>query len=429
MDDKYLTVIALTKYLKYKFDSDDHLRTVFLKGEVSNFKAHQTGHLYFSIKDEYSKINAIMFSSSAKKLTFKPKEGDKVLLKGRVSIYESTGGYQIYVDSMELDGIGNLYIAFEKLKKELAKEGLFDSKYKKPIPKIPDKVGIITAPVGAAIKDILSTIERRFPFCETYLFPSLVQGEFAASDIAKKIKQADDFGLDVLIVGRGGGSIEDLWPFNEEVVARAIFEAKTPIISAVGHEVDFTIADFVADLRAPTPTGAAEMCVPNQIDLQNHLMQLTIRLKEAMQKKIENYSMKLKAIFNSFVLKNPQILYENKRQQIDIMNEKMKDLILQKLEIEKVRFYHLQNHYLLCNPEYLYKDSKNKLGSLIEKLELLNPLSILKKGYSLTYKDSDVIKSVKKIRKNDELIIQLSDGKVSTVVKDVKENKDEKNDI
>ena len=421
-EDKYLTVIALTKYLKYKFDTDEHLRSVFLKGEISNFKAHQTGHLYFSIKDEYSKINAIMFASSAKKLGFKPKDGDKVLLKGRVSIYESTGGYQIYVDSMEEDGVGNLYIAFEKLKKELAKEGLFDEKYKKKIPKIPSRVGIVTAPVGAAIKDILSTINRRFPFCETYLFPSLVQGELAANDIAKKIKQADEFGVDVLIVGRGGGSIEDLWPFNEEVVARAIFNAKTPIISAVGHEVDFTIADFVADLRAPTPTGAAEMCVPNQIDLENHLSQLTIRLKEAMHKKLENYDLKMKAIYNSFVLKNPQILYENKRQQIDLIEEKMKDYILKKLEKERIHLDHLQSHYLLCNPENLYKEEKSKLGTLIEKLELVNPLSILKKGYSLTYKDKEVIKSVKHIKNEDNIIIRLDDGIIDAVVKEVKEN-------
>ena len=261
--DKYLTVGALTRYIKYKIDSDEHLKTVFLKGEISNFKMHSTGHMYFSIKDETSKINAIMFARDAKNVTFEPQEGTKVLVVGRISVYESTGNYQIYVSEMLEDGVGNLYIAFEKLKEKLSKEGLFEEIHKKKIPKIPRKIGIITAPTGAAIKDILSTIKRRFPICETILFPSLVQGENASVDIVKKLKIANTYDLDVIILGRGGGSIEDLWPFNEEIVAREIFASRIPIISAVGHEVDFTIADFVADLRAPTPTGAAEMARPH----------------------------------------------------------------------------------------------------------------------------------------------------------------------
>ena len=284
--EKYLSVSALTKYLKYKFDTDEHLRLVFLKGEISNFKAHSTGHLYFSIKDETSKINAIMFSRNASNLKFNPVDGTKVLIAGRVSVYEATGSYQIYVEEMLEDGVGNLYVAFEKLKEQLSKEGLFNEKFKKPIPSIPSRIGIITAPTGAAIKDILSTIKRRFPICETILFPSLVQGENAAADIVKNIELADQYGLDVLIVGRGGGAIEDLWPFNEEQVARAIFAANTPIISAVGHEIDFTISDFVADMRAPTPTGAAEMAVPNMVDLLKHINQLKIRLNENILKKI-----------------------------------------------------------------------------------------------------------------------------------------------
>ena len=277
--DKYLTVSAVTKYLKFKFDTDEHLRTVFLKGEISNFKAHTTGHFYFSLKDEGSKINAIMFSTNAKKINFSPSEGMKVLVVGRISVYEATGGYQIYVEKMEQDGLGNLYIAFEKLKQDLAKEGLFDAAHKKTIPKIPMRIGIVTAPTGAAIKDILSTIKRRFPICETILFPALVQGENAASDIANKIDMAANYEIDTLIVGRGGGSIEDLWPFNEEIVARAIYHSKVPVISAVGHEIDYTISDFVSDLRAPTPTGAAEIAVPNMIDLVKHIEKLKFRLK------------------------------------------------------------------------------------------------------------------------------------------------------
>ncbi len=298
MNEKYLTVTSLTRYLKYKFENDENLRKVFLKGEISNFKAHTTGHLYFSIKDETSKINAIMFKSNASKLNFMPVEGMKVLVTGSVRVYEATGNYQIYVDELIEDGIGNLYVAFEELKKKLTKEGLFDSKYKKALPKIPNKVGIVTAKTGAAIKDILSTIKRRYPLCETYLFPCLVQGENAPSDIVNKIKQADKYNLDVLIVGRGGGSFEDLNCFNDEEVARTIFACNTPVISAVGHEIDFTIADYVADFRAPTPTGAAEIAVPNIIDLKNILKQYNIRLNEAMMNKTNYLKLYLDSVKN-----------------------------------------------------------------------------------------------------------------------------------
>jgi len=257
MNPNYITVTQLTKYIKYKIDNDVNLDTVYLKGEISNFKAHTRGHFYFTIKDENTRINAVMFSSSASRIKFTPTDGMKVLVTGKISVYEATGGYQIYVNEMLEDGVGNLYIAFEQLKKKLESEGLFDPAKKKKIPKIPTTIGIITAPTGAAIKDILSTIKRRWPLAKTILFPSLVQGEDAASDIVRNINLSKNFELDVLIVGRGGGSIEDLWPFNEEIVARAIYELDTPVISAVGHEIDFTISDFVADLRAPTPTGVA----------------------------------------------------------------------------------------------------------------------------------------------------------------------------
>ena len=274
MNPNYITVTQLTKYIKYKIDNDVNLDTVYLKGEISNFKAHTRGHFYFTIKDENSRINAVMFSSSASKIKFVPTDGMKILVTGKISVYEATGGYQIYVNEMLEDGVGNLYIAFEQLKKKLEQEGLFDPAKKKKIPKIPTTIGIITAPTGAAIKDILSTIKRRWPLAKTILFPSLVQGEEAASDIVRNINIAKDYDLDVLIIGRGGGSIEDLWPFNEEIVARAIYDLDIPTISAVGHEIDFTIADFVADLRAPTPTGAAEMAVPNINDVINYLKQL-----------------------------------------------------------------------------------------------------------------------------------------------------------
>ena len=245
MDNKYLSISAITRYLKAKFDLDDNLKSVFLKGEISNFKAHTSGHLYFSLKDEGSKINAIMFSRNAAKINFKPVDGTKVLVSGRISVYEPTGNYQIYVDDMEEDGVGNLYVAYEKLKQDLEKEGLFKQEHKKIIPRFPKKVGVITASTGAAVRDIITTIERRFPICEIILFPTLVQGENAKEDIVKNIKRAEDYDLDVLIVGRGGGSIEDLWAFNEEIVARAIYNCTIPTKSALGHEIDFTISDFV----------------------------------------------------------------------------------------------------------------------------------------------------------------------------------------
>ena len=415
-NNKYLTVEALTKYLKFKFDSDINLKTVYLKGEISNFKAHSTGHFYFSIKDERSKINAIMFSSHNRKLAFTPTEGMKILVRGRISIYEATGNYQIYVEEMLEDGLGNLHIAFEQLKEKLSKEGLFDNVHKKPIPKIPSRVGIVTAATGAAVKDIISTIKRRFPICEILLFPSLVQGENAAPDIVKKIKQANDYELDVLIVGRGGGSIEDLWPFNEEIVARAIFDSRIPVISAVGHEIDYTISDFVADLRAPTPTGAAEMAVPNIVDLNYSINQIKIRLNENIYKQVNFKKLYLDSIKNSFVIKNPMIMYENKQQKLDNIIEKANQLINYKIESCKVTLTNLKNNNILINPLSLYKPKQVELVNIISKLELLNPLSILKRGYTLTYIDDRIIKSINDIEDNSKLKIKFYDGTVTTVV-------------
>lgn len=422
-NDKYLSVTALTKYLKYKFDVDEHLKTVYLKGEISNFKSHTTGHLYFSIKDENSKINAIMFSANAKKIVFTPIDGMKVLVKGRITVYEATGNYQIYIDEMLEDGVGNLYIAFEQLKEKLSKEGLFDSRFKKKIPKIPSRVGVVTAQTGAAIKDILSTIKRRYPICEVILFPSLVQGEAAASDIVKNIKMAENYDLDVLIVGRGGGSIEDLWPFNEEIVARAIFESSIPIISAVGHEIDYTIADFVADLRAPTPTGAAELAVPNLVDLKKHIRQLKIRLNENVLKVINYQKLYLDSLKNSFVIKNPLIMYDNKKQKLDSIIEKLNNILKIKMDknIDKLKF--LKNSYILKNSDLLYKSKRDDLNNIIEKLELINPLKVLKRGYSVVYKDDFIINSVDNLNKSDKLKIKLSDGNVITKIEElVKDN-------
>ncbi len=419
MDDKYLTVTALTRYLKYKFDSDSNLRKVFLRGEISNFKSHTTGHLYFSIKDENSKINAIMFRTHASKLNFIPNEGMKVLVTGAISVYEATGNYQIYVEDLIEDGIGNLYVAFEKLKKKLEIEGLFDPKYKKEIPKIPEKIGIITASTGAAVRDIISTIRRRFPICQTYLFPCLVQGDSAAADIVKKIKQASTYDLDVLIVGRGGGAFEDLNCFNDEEVARTIFASKIPVISAVGHEIDYTIADFVSDLRAPTPTGAAELAVPNLVDLKHILTQYQIRLNETIMKKIKMQKLYLESFKSSFVIKNPMLLFENKKQKLDITYEKLVHIMQKHMVEKRLMLKELQNHYILKNPKQLYEPYQNKLKINIEKLELLNPLGVLKRGYSLTYHNDTLLHSVKKVQKGDSIKVKLQDGTIYTKIEEI----------
>ena len=423
MNDKYLTVTAITRYLKAKFDLDENLRNVLLKGEISNFKAHTSGHLYFSIKDENSKINAIMFSLNAAKLDFKPVDGTKVLISGHISIYEQAGNYQIYVEQMMEDGVGNLYVAFEKLKKKLEIEGLFDKAHKKPIPKVPKRVGIITASTGAAVRDIITTIKRRYPICEIILFPTLVQGENAKDDIVRNIKRAENYGLDVLIIGRGGGSIEDLWAFNEEVVARAIYECKIPTISAVGHEIDFTISDFVADLRAPTPTAAAELAVPNLVDLQNHIHQLNIRLKESILKKVNYQKLYLDSIKNSFVIKSPMLMYENKKQTVDLLSSKIKDLIFRKCENSKEKLSQIKKSYVFQNPQILYKDKYVEINNIASKLELLNPLKIIGRGYSVTYHNNQIVKSIKMVHPDDLLTIKVNDGIINTKVIDVKEEK------
>lgn len=425
VEDKYLTVSAITRYLKHRFDTDNNLKQVFLKGEISNFKAHTSGHFYFSIKDEGSKINAIMFNSNASKLNFMPQDGMKVLLTGRITVYEATGGYQIYVNDMMEDGIGNLYIAYEKLKKQLEQEGLFDKGHKKPIPAIPNRVGIITASTGAAIRDILSTIKRRYPICETILFPCLVQGDMAAPDIVKNIKKAEDYNLDVLIIGRGGGSIEDMWPFNEEIVARAIYDCTIPTISAVGHEIDFTISDFVSDLRAPTPTGAAELAVPNLIDLQKHIDQLKIRANENIMQKVNYNKLYLDSIKNSFVIKNPMIMYENKKQMLDNYLEKILTIIKHRVSQNREKLNYLQNSYILTNPHEIYNKDKIKLNNILEKLEVLNPLAILKRGYSVSYNNDEIITSINNIKLDDTIKTVFHDGIVTSKIIEIEEKNNE----
>ena len=466
MKDNYITITQLSRYLKYKFDNDKNLTNVYLKGEISNFKAHTRGHYYFTLKDESSRINAVMFASSVSKCKFVPMDGMKVLVTGKVSVYESTGGYQIYVNDMLEDGVGNLYIAYEQLKKKLELEGLFDERRKRKIPRMPKKIGIVTASTGAAIRDILTTIKRRYPIVETILFPALVQGKEAGVDIARKISIANGYDIDVLIVGRGGGSIEDLWPFNEEVVARAIYSSRVPVISAVGHEVDFTIADFVADLRAPTPTAAAELAVVDINTVLEYLSKARDRSYQAMLNRIKQKRLILDNLSDSYVLKKPSNIYEVKEQKLDMLVDRLNISIQNIIERYNVRLFKssnsyvlnnpkmlyysryenfkylyqklnknmdliltnyrtkvfsLENSYVLNNPDILYKFREQKLIGLIEKLEVLNPLNTLKRGYTIVRSSSHVVSDIKNIKKDDELEIEFKNGKVVTKVIEVGE--------
>ena len=438
---KYYTITALNRAIKNMFDEKEQLHHIYLKGEISNFKHHSRGHLYFTLKDENSRIAAVMFANATKNLNFEPEDGMKVLVCGRVTVYEASGGYQIYVEEMNLDGIGNLYLEYERLKKQLETEGLFKKEFKKAIPRFPKRIGIITAPTGAAIRDILSTIKRRYPICETILFPALVQGVGAKESIVAQLNKAQDFDLDVIICGRGGGSIEDLWAFNEEIVARAIFASKIPIISAVGHEIDFTIADFVADLRAPTPTGAAEMAVPNMADLNNLLNQYKIRSSEAINNKLKIDKRKIEELKNSFIIRNPMSLYEIKEQKLDMLIDSLHKIINVKLTEYSVRLNNVKASYILKNPLGIYDVKKEliakyndsikkiiisiinennyKYKMLYNKLELLNPLNILNKGYSLVTMGEVVVKDSKQVKKGDNINIKLAKGNIKAEVKEI----------
>ena len=377
----------------------------------------------FSLKDESSRINAVMFSSATKNIKFIPKDGMKVLVRGRVTVYEATGGYQIYVEEMTEDGIGNLYIAFEQLKEKLAKEGLFSREHKKKIVRCPKKVGIVTASTGAAIRDILTTIKRRYPICETILFPCLVQGENAKYDIVKKIEIANTYDIDTLIVGRGGGSIEDLWPFNEEMVARAIYNSRVPVISAVGHEIDFTISDFVADLRAATPTAAAELAVPDINTILTYLDTAKNRLYTSLTNIIDTKSLYLSKLSDSYVLKKPSNMYEIKIQYLDTLIDKLNKEITIVIDNNKLRLSKDKSSYILNNPSMLYKFKKQNLDNLINKLEVLNPMNTLKRGYAIIKKDNVVVSDINNISINDTINIKLNNGNIISKVMEVNNGK------
>ena len=410
-----LTVTDINNYIKNIVDGDFFLSNVTLKGEISNLKFHTRGHLYFSLKDENSKINAVMFNYKNLGLNFIPKDGMNVIVKGKVSVFTTGGSYQITVSNMKEDGIGNLYILFEELKRRLESEGLFSPEHKKKLPRIPKKVGVITASTGAAVKDIISTINRRFPLTEIILFPTLVQGVGAKENIVKMINEANESDVDVIILGRGGGSIEDLWAFNEEIVARAIYNSNKPIVSAVGHEIDFTISDFVSDMRAPTPTGAAELVVPSKVEIQSYLNDYKGRIISVINKKIKSYTDTFSKLKSTYILKNPISMYEIDEQKLDNMLEKLGSIMNYKLEREKSE---LNNLSKMISPNMLNRLDKEKikLENIETKLNLLNPENILKKGYSLTLVEGKIVKSINSVKKGSIIDTKFSDGIIKSEV-------------
>ncbi len=411
MERKYLTVTALNRYLKYRFDHDENLQNVLLKAEISNFKRHSRGHLYLTLKDDQSQVSAVMFQTIAKSLNFDPKDGDKVIVEGHISIYEPYGTYQVYIERMDLDGIGDLYLAYEKLKEELSKQGLFSETHKKPIPHFPNTVGVITSPTGAAVRDIINVISIRYPLAKIIVYPALVQGVSAKESIADQINQANRDNLaDVLIVGRGGGSIEDLWAFNEELVARAIYASRIPVISAVGHETDFTIADFVADLRASTPSHAAEIAVPNKKDIMKLLETDMSRLTNSLNQSLELSRKHFLRTINQNIVLHPEKLMENMRLKLIYLEDKLnayKPRLLIERHQQTIDSYRMRLNQRIVS---LIRERTVQYFNLSEKLELVNPLSIMKKGFTLVKQDQTIKKSIHNVDETKPIDVEFHDG-------------------
>ncbi|WP_461239386.1 exodeoxyribonuclease VII large subunit [Paucilactobacillus sp. N302-9] len=440
---KYLTISALTKYIKRKFDVDPYLGRIYLTGEISNFRLRPNAHQYFSLKDDHAKISAIMFKSAFQKIKFKPEDGMKVLVSGRVGLYEASGSYQIYVDSMQPDGVGALYQAYEQLKKQLSGEGLFDQ-IKRPLPKFPKKIAVITSPSGAVIRDIITTTRRRFPIVQLVLYPTLVQGDQAAKDIVRQLKRVNEDGsYDTVIIGRGGGSIEDLWPFNEEIVARAIAQSATPVVSSVGHETDTTIADLVADVRAATPTAAAELSVPVLSDELLKISQDRQRLMNAMQTILKVDQQKLLKLSHSYILTQPKRLYEGYIQRVDLINQQFQQLVqsyfvnwqqeliltsqrLSKSQIQQridVEQHSLETEQLKLQQtmtRYL-KTKHNEMQQTIASLDLLSPLKIMSRGYSYVTSQDTVVKKVSQLTKEQTIRLHFTDGTASAQIKEIED--------
>lgn len=447
-NDKYLTVSALTKYIKRKFDVDPYLGRIYLTGEISNFRPRPNAHQYFSLKDDHAKISAIMFKSAFTKIKFQPEEGMKVLVTGRIGLYEASGSYQIYVDSMQPDGVGALYQAYEQLKKKLAQEGLFDAP-KQLLPQFPKKIAVVTSPSGAVIRDIITTTRRRFPIAQLVLFPAVVQGDSAAKDITRQIQRVNESGtFDTLIIGRGGGSIEDLWSFNEEVVARAIAASQVPVISSVGHETDTTIADLVADVRAATPTAAAELAVPVLTDELLKITQQRQRLNNAMKNKIRLAQQNLTKLEHSYIFTQPKRLYEGYLQNVDQVSNRLKQQInvtLQqwqqqvKLAASGLSMYAMNQRIVTATNQSnelqqrleqsgirLIHDHRVVLQNTIASLDFLSPLKIMSRGYTYVTYDNQVVKSVTELTTGSQVRLHFQDGQVQAEINQI--NKEKNND-
>ncbi len=385
-----ISVSELNKLVKEFFDLNPMLQSLYVKGEISNFKRHSSGHLYFTLKDEASVIKAVMFKFSAFNLDFEPENGMKVVVNARLSSYERDGVYQLYINEMQPDGVGALHIKFEQLKEKLSKEGLFDEIHKKPLPAFPGRVGVVTSPTGAAVRDIINVIKRRSPSTDILIYPAMVQGEGAYKTIVEGIEYFNNEKVDVMIVGRGGGSIEDLWNFNEEAVARAIFKSTVPVVSAVGHETDYTISDFVADLRAPTPSAAAELCVPDALAVKEFILNAKKRMYSGLSKNISFLRDKLRGYKESTVFTRPERLFEGRAQDIDTLKNRLCAAYTRDLSLKKERY--IEN---------------------VAKLDSLSPLKVLKRGYTFVEGESgNVIDSVDKLKTDDLLSLRFSDGKV-----------------
>ena len=392
-----MSVSELNQYIKRVFDNDRILNAVSVSGEISNFVNHRSGHLYFSLKDNEGQVRAIMFRSSAARLKFVPENGMKVTVRASVTVYPRDGSYQLYVNSMEPSGVGALYLAYEQLKERLGNEGLFSEEYKRPIPRFPRKIGVITSPTGAAVRDIINVSGRRFPSAKLYLYPSRVQGEGAVEDLIKALDYFDKSNLvDVIIIGRGGGSIEDLWAFNSEELARKIFAHKTPIISAVGHETDFTICDFVADMRAPTPSAAAELSVPDSRELLQYLDTSEQRLTGTLIRYVARLRERLSDLADSEVVKNPMLITKIKREELgDITTS-------------------LTNTYKRAMREYSVRLSLNA-----GRLNALSPLSVLSRGYSILEGEDGIVTEAKSVKIGDDVKIRVKDGSIKATVKEI----------
>lgn len=441
--EKYLSVTTLTKYLKMKFDKDPYLERVYLTGQVSNFRKRPT-HQYFSLKDDHAVIQATIWSGIYQKLGFDLEEGMKINVIGRVQVYEPSGSYSIIIEKAEPDGVGALAIQFEQLKKKLTEEGLFQERFKQPIPQFAKRIGVVTSRSGAVIRDIITTVSRRFPGVDLLLYPTKVQGDGAAEEIARNIARANQReDLDVLIIGRGGGSIEDLWAFNEEIVVRAIFESRLPIISSVGHETDVTLADFVADRRAATPTAAAELATPvTKLDLLTHLQNQEKRMTTAVQNVLSRKKEVLKKCSQSVIFRQPERLYDGYLQRLDQLQLRLKQSLRTRISDNK-QLVQARTHQLVqlspITKIQRYQDRLGQLDKLLrsqmalvydakvaevkrlsEVLLMLDTSRIVARGYAIVKKEESVVDSVEKLKKKDQVTLLMRDGQVELEVKDVK---------